>query len=34
VTERAALRRIVNDRSIAEGASELLGLLRALAGPA
>ena len=34
VTERAALRRIVNDRSIAEGASELLGLLRALADPA
>lgn len=33
-TGRAELRRIVNDRSIAEGASELLGLLRALAGPA
>lgn len=31
VTERAKLRRIVNDRSIAEGASELMGLLRALA---
>ena len=33
-TERAALRRIVNDRSIAEGAEDLLRLLRALADPA
>ncbi|KUL92977.1 hypothetical protein DK26_26320 [Bosea sp. WAO] len=34
LTGRAALRRIVNDRTIAEGADELVGLLRALAEPA
>ncbi len=33
-TERAELRRIVNDRTIAEAAGELLGLLCALADPA
>ncbi len=33
-TDRAELRRIVNDRSIAEGAGDLVGLLRALADPA
>ncbi|MBN9436661.1 MAG: phosphonate metabolism protein/1,5-bisphosphokinase (PRPP-forming) PhnN [Bosea sp.] len=32
-TERAELRRIVNDRTIAEGAADLLGLLRASAEP-